>query len=370
MAMRKKRSKGSWMIQENMNPTTKEVIQMKKREGLGTWMCLVLTAVAVMGMSLLLVEVAGALNYIIAATAGTGGTISPKGNVSVVGNTDKSFTITPSTGYAISTLTVDGGPVQAARTYKFTKVTANRTISATFAIDSDNDGIPDNVETQGITLTIDKAYPTYYPCPQNPTPEQRIACVDPATKDLFVVLVPASGGYFSGLSTPLEYVTKSVSAGGLPVAVHWIVLPETYQDTSGRFLSPNSAEKYVRITESLDPTMANPPVLGSSTCATPDSDLGTVYTQRIVNHLTSVSITPDPAFRDKYIKHTIAHELGHMVGPLAPVYNGNYGGNHYVSEANDKIMNQFVYYTGSGSNAVFYIGTSYTSEDQAGIKLK
>jgi hypothetical protein len=59
-----------------------------------------------------------------------------------------------------------------------------------------------------------------------------------------------------------------------------------------------------------------------------------------------------------------------MVGPLAPVYNANYGGYHYASEANDKIMDQFVYYTGTGSAAVFYIGTSYTSDDQAGIKLK
>jgi hypothetical protein len=365
MAMRKKRGKGSWTIRENMNPTIKEVIQMKKRKGLRSWMCLMLTAMAVMGMSLLLVQVAGAASYTITVTQSPNGTISP-GTSKVVGGTDKAFTITPGAGYAIATLTVDD-PVQPARTYKFTKVTAAHSISATFAVDSDNDGIPDNVETQGINLSLPGGPYNYPPC--GSSPPDRTACVDPATKDLFVVLVSAAGGYFSGLSTPLEYATKSVPAGGLPVTVHWIVLPEGYQDTSNRFLSPNSAEKYVRITESLDAPV-DATVLGSSTCGTPDQDLGTVYTQRIVNHLTSVNAGASQDDINKYIKHTIAHELGHMVGPLAPVYNANYGGYHYPSEANDKTMNQFVYYTGTGSTAVFYIGTSYTTDDQAGIKLK
>jgi hypothetical protein len=366
--MKKRQNIRSWMVQDNMDIPIKEVIQiMRKDRGMRSWMSMIAMVVAVMGMSLLFVQVAGAVNYTITVTQSPNGTISP-GTSTVVGGTDKAFTITPNPGYAIDTLRVDGALVQPQRTYKFTRVSANRSISATFAADSDDDGIPDYVETQGITLTLDKTY-TYPLCPQNPTPEQRIACVDPSTKDLFVVLAQAAGGYFGGLSDPLEYVTKSVSAGGLPITVHLIRLPAP--DTSNRFLSFSSAEKYVRITESMDPTMANPPVLGSSTCGTPDQDLGTVYTQRIVNHLTSVfGTTLDSTLRDTYIMHTIAHELAHMVGPLAPVYNANLGGYHYASAANDQIMNQSVFYTGTGSSAVFYIGTSYTSTDQAGIKLK
>jgi hypothetical protein len=127
-----------------------------------------------------------------------------------------------------------------------------------------------------------------------------------------------------------------------------------------------SAEKYVRITESLA-TTGDATVLGQSTCGTPDQDLGTVWTQKIVNHIISVDRTAaTPEFIATYIKHTIAHELGHMVGPLAPVYNANYAGYHYQTLPNDKIMNQYVYHDNTG----FYIGTSYTSDDQAGIKLK
>jgi len=372
MVMRKKRVNGSWTVQENMNPTIKEVIQMKKREGLRSWGCLMVIAVAVMGMSLLIVQAAGAASYTITVTQTPNGTISP-GTSTVVGGTDKAFTITPKTGYAIAALRVDGQSVQPARTYKFTKVNATHTITATFAVDTDNDGIPDDLEKgAGITLTfpgVPGSPFTYPPCV--PTPPDRTACVDWQTRDLFVVLVSAANGYFSGLSNPLEYATKSVSAGGLPVTVHGIVLPAGYSDTSNRFLNLNSAEKYVRITESMPvPDTGDPTVLGSSTCGTPDQDLGTVYSQRIANHVTSVNPGATSDFINKYIKHTIAHELGHMAGPLAPVYNANYGGYHYASEANDKIMNQFVYYTGTGSDAIFYIGTSYTSADQAGVKLK
>jgi hypothetical protein len=320
--------------------------------------------------------VAGAVNYTITVTQSSNGAISP-GTSTVVGGTDKIFTITPSTGYAISTLTVDGTPlVPPRKTYKFTKVLANHTISATFAPDTDNDGIPDALEQAGITLTFTGPGGTQssYPFPTCSQSTDRASCVDPASKDVFVVLVQAPGGYFSKLQDPLAYVTKSI--GGLPITVHLIRLPEGYTDTSDRFLNYTSvnpsAQKYVRITESLDPAMTDPPILGSSTCGTPDQDLGTVYTQRIVNHVNSVysPVTPPAGQIDTYIKHTISHEFAHMVGPLAPVYNANYGGYHYASDANDQIMNQAVYVTGTGSGAVFYIGTSYTPADQAGIKLK
>ena len=125
--------------------------------------------------------------------------------------------------------------------------------------------------------------------------------------------------------------------------------------------------------------MTDPKTLGSSTCGTPDGDLGTVFTQRIVSGLTTVlGATPDPTLRDKYIKHTIAHELGHMVGPLAPANAPGVTGYHYPAANNDAIMDQWVYCTGPNNPvftcdpgpATFYIGTSYTSYDQAGVKLK
>ena len=71
--------------------------------------------------------------YTITATAGANGTISPSGAVSVNHGADQTFTITPSAGYHVDTLTVDGGSVAAATSYTFTNVTATHTIDVTFA---------------------------------------------------------------------------------------------------------------------------------------------------------------------------------------------------------------------------------------------
>jgi endoglucanase len=71
---------------------------------------------------------------IITATAGANGSISPTGAVSVVNGTNKTFTITPNSGYQINTVTVNGSSVGAVGTYTFTNVTANQTIAATFKL--------------------------------------------------------------------------------------------------------------------------------------------------------------------------------------------------------------------------------------------
>ena len=70
--------------------------------------------------------------YAITAAAGTGGSISPNGNVSVQEDLDKTFTITPSTGYVISDVLVNGKSVGAVGSYTFTKVRSNQAINVTF----------------------------------------------------------------------------------------------------------------------------------------------------------------------------------------------------------------------------------------------
>jgi hypothetical protein len=57
--------------------------------------------------------------YTITATAGTGGTISPTGAVSVNYGEDQVFTITPNTGYHILDVLVDGVSVGALNSYTF-----------------------------------------------------------------------------------------------------------------------------------------------------------------------------------------------------------------------------------------------------------
>ncbi len=89
----------------------------------------------------------------IIATAGSNGTISPSGTVSVVQGTDQTFTITPNTGYHIDTLKVDGAPVTPVSPYTFTNVQTGHTISATFAPNSLQITVQTNVA--GLLITVD-----------------------------------------------------------------------------------------------------------------------------------------------------------------------------------------------------------------------
>jgi len=75
-------------------------------------------------------------SYTISATAGSGGSISPSGGVSVPNGADQAFTITPNSGYHIVDVIVDGSSVGAVQSYTFYAVTSNRTIAATFAVDN------------------------------------------------------------------------------------------------------------------------------------------------------------------------------------------------------------------------------------------
>ena len=67
------------------------------------------------------------------ASAGAGGTISPSGTFFQSQGASQTFTITPSAGYTIAGLQVDGTSVPAASSYTFSNIAANHTISATFA---------------------------------------------------------------------------------------------------------------------------------------------------------------------------------------------------------------------------------------------
>jgi hypothetical protein len=72
----------------------------------------------------------------ITASAGANGSISPSGSVAVLYGSDQGFTFTPTTGYHVSDVSVDGSSIGAVAKYTFPGVTANHTISASFAIDT------------------------------------------------------------------------------------------------------------------------------------------------------------------------------------------------------------------------------------------
>jgi hypothetical protein len=74
--------------------------------------------------------------FAITASTASGGSISPPGRVTVKHGNDQPFTITPHTGYHVADVLVDGTSVGAVTSYTFADVTADHTISASFAIDT------------------------------------------------------------------------------------------------------------------------------------------------------------------------------------------------------------------------------------------
>ena len=76
---------------------------------------------------------ASTVTHTITASAGSGGTISPSGVISVAHGASRTFTITSSTGYQIENVLVDGSSAGTVSTYTFTNVTSDHTISASFS---------------------------------------------------------------------------------------------------------------------------------------------------------------------------------------------------------------------------------------------
>ncbi len=72
--------------------------------------------------------------FTITATAGTNGSLSPSGAVAVPPGGAQTFTITPSAGYTVSEVKVDGVSVGAVSSYSFGNVTANHTLTASFVL--------------------------------------------------------------------------------------------------------------------------------------------------------------------------------------------------------------------------------------------
>ena len=70
--------------------------------------------------------------YTIQADAGTGGSISPSGNVSVREGADQTFTITPDKGCAVFNVKIDGRSIGAVKSYSFENVKRAHTIEVSF----------------------------------------------------------------------------------------------------------------------------------------------------------------------------------------------------------------------------------------------
>ena len=71
--------------------------------------------------------------YTIKAAAGTGGSVTPSGNVSVRAGADQTFIITPDRGYAVANVKIDGRSIGAVIRYTFENVRSSHTIEVSFA---------------------------------------------------------------------------------------------------------------------------------------------------------------------------------------------------------------------------------------------
>ena len=103
--------------------------------------------------------------YTITATNDTFGAVTPAGITTVNYGATPTYTITPNTGYHVQDVLVNGTSVGAVTSYLFPSVTTNKTISATFAINTytitaTNDTFG-AVTPAGITTVNYGATPTY-----------------------------------------------------------------------------------------------------------------------------------------------------------------------------------------------------------------
>jgi peptidoglycan/xylan/chitin deacetylase (PgdA/CDA1 family) len=79
-------------------------------------------------------SVASTTTHTITASAGTGGSVSPSGAVSVTDGASQSFTFAPDQGYSFASLMIDGSSIATTSQFTFSNVTTDHTIAATFSL--------------------------------------------------------------------------------------------------------------------------------------------------------------------------------------------------------------------------------------------
>ena len=154
----------------------------------------------------------------VTASAGSNGSITPSGAITVNYGASQTFTITANTGYHVADVSVDGLSVGAVTSYTFSNVTAKHTIAASFAInlcalgdfvwsDVKGNGIQDAGEPgiQGVTVKLFKCGDK-----QATATPAAIATTDASGKYSFLNLMPGSyfivfvnpdGNKYSGFTT-------------------------------------------------------------------------------------------------------------------------------------------------------------------------
>jgi len=256
-------------------------------------------------------------------------------------------------------------------------------------VDFDGDGFSDVNECQGLFMLPDLEVEVVDPATgelvrstflpscfglENP---DRSYCASAEQSDLFMMIVPANP---SALPTGPLKVADPISQGGLGLNVHLLTEPGPQGD---RTVSPNSNQKAIRITESLNP---DGEILGQANYGTPNNiDRATIWTTRIANFVAAacsdedetlcVTTTTNPdtvgvsAVTNELAFWVLNHEVGHMF-QLSADYNKRFGGYH-LKVGTDSVMAQFVSYSTSKKTGktTFFIPQTFDSGSQADAQL-
>jgi hypothetical protein len=252
--------------------------------------------------------------------------------------------------------------------------------------DSDGDGFTDAQECAGIT-TVGTSPVTLPWCGStvDGVAPSRDRCMDPDSKDLFVIFAPATSGPsllpqdFNAFGVVSAYGITFTGLNALGLAVHPLKPIEAGLDrvVTGAVLNL-PAQKAVRIAESLDASGA---VLGYCQWGSPmDLDGCTVFTLRTQNFIASACgsaeiQTPGRVVSDAdnvlraYSTYLILHETGHSLGGLTGEYNSRFGGYHYKA-GSALVMEQAVTYTVKGGKCTFYISPDWNQTlDPPAVRL-
>lgn len=272
-------------------------------------------------------------------------------------------------------------------------VCADVLAAADTGADTDQDGFTDHQECSGIT-TIGTSPVTFPWCGgtlADGTVPSRDRCVDPDSKDLFVILAPATsapsllppgpnGGDFNAFGQVMAYGITFRGLSALGLAVHQLkpIEAAVNREVTGAVLNL-PAPKAVKVTESLD---VSGTILGNCQWGTPlGLDGCVVYTQRTKDFIASTCgsatiQTPGGAVSDAenvlraYSTYLILHETGHSLGGLTAEYNSRFGGYHYKA-GSALVMEQAVTYTVKGGKCTFYISPEWNQTlDPPAVRLK
>ncbi len=173
--------------------------------------------------------------YTITATAGTGGTISPNGAVSVVEGDNQAFTFTPNAGYEIADVLIDGTSEGQRTDYEFTNVTADHTIEIIF-----NPIVTYEIQCEFVSMQLVSGQPF----------DIKVICVDQATQQPINPIAPMNVtiSYAGNQGTLSGTLQGTIPANDNNVIISGIVFTNSSGEANVKLISSASGLKDCNLT--------------------------------------------------------------------------------------------------------------------------